>query len=241
MSGRLSLGEPERRSLAAGAAAFGFSLDARKLDLFCRFADLLGLWSARMSLISCRTARELVERHFVDSLAVGPWIRDAATVVDLGSGAGFPGVPLAMVHPEKRLILVEPRRRRANFLRETRRVLGLSNAEIVEARAEEGSRSVDLPLADAVVCRAVWARAGALLVTPAWLRPSGTLICMKGGGARARAESAQTERPAREGSEKFERKKLSQVEEMLLECSVTYRIGAGRRRALDVYRRCPEN
>jgi 16S rRNA (guanine527-N7)-methyltransferase len=233
---RLSLGEPERLLLAAEAVTFGFSLDTAKLDGFCRFADLLGLWSTRMSLISCRTGGEIVGRHFVDSLAVGPWIRDAASVVDLGSGAGFPGIPLAITHPEKQIILVESRRRRANFLREAKRTLGLSNARVVEARAEDGSQTANLPVADAVVCRAVWSGEGVLLVAPLWLRPGGVLICMRARSAHRAAEIAAAGGHAQGDSERVSRVRPSQTNEVFWERSTTYRIGTGRRRTLDIYR-----
>jgi len=241
MQRRLSLGEPERRLLVAEAVAFGFSLEADRLDLFCRFADLLDLWSARMSLISCRTARELVERHFVDSLVLGQWIGDAITIVDLGSGAGFPGIPLAIAYPERRIILVEPRRRRANFLREAKRVLALNNAQIVEARAEDGAESAKLLLADAVVCRAVWVDEGVLPVAPVWLRPSGVLISMKGGRASGATEISAAEGCAQGGSEGLKRGKLPQAGDIRWERSVTYRIGSGRRRTLEIYRRRAAN
>lgn len=240
-SGRFSLGEPERHRLAAGATGFGLLLDVTALDRFSQFADSLGLWSARTSLISCRTASELVERHLLDSLAISPWVRDAATIVDLGSGAGFPGVPLAIAHPDKRLILVEPRRRRANFLREVKRTLDLGNVQIVEARAEEGSRGAQLSLADAVVSRAVWADAGVLRVVSAWLRPSGTLIHMRGTGA---VEGARRIRADASGGHSLKNAKPdeggSHVIDMRLEHSLTYRIEAGQPRALDIYRRSVE-
>ena len=241
VSGRLGLGELERRLLVAGAAAFGLSLDAASLDRFSQFADLLGLWSARMNLISCHTARELVERHLLDSLAVGPWIRDAATIVDLGSGAGFPGVPLAIALVEKRLILVEPRRRRANFLREVKRTLGLVNVQIVETRAEDGIRRAHLPLADAVVCRAVWAEESVLGFTSAWLRPSGTLIRMRGTGAKGSTQSAGVRSSMRRGTEKPTPEERSSAKDMVVERSVTYRIGTGHPRTLDICRRHAED
>ena len=203
----LRLGPADRLCLVTGAADFELVLDAPAVNRFCLFAELLSIWCARMNLVSCTTPRELVERHFVDSLAVSPLLRDVAALVDLGSGAGFPGVPLAIAHPGIWVTLVEPRRRWANFLREAKRTLDLSNAEILEIRAED--RGPLPPSADAVVCRAVWSDDSAFALAPQWLRPSGALIRMRGGLPTEGAPQQSS------GSMRLERRS-------------TYRIGAGR-------------
>lgn len=174
----LRLREPDRAHLKAGAAALGVDIGSKEAADFSRFADLLDLWSPKMNLVSCRSAYELVERHFLDSVAVAPALPDDSPIVDLGSGAGFPGIPLAIVRPAQRFVLVETRRRRVTFLREARRTLGLENIEILEQRAEEPARG-HRHAGAAVVMRAVSADPATADVAREWLLPGGRFFWMR--------------------------------------------------------------
>lgn len=105
------------------------------------YVDLLLRWSPRLDLVSTgdQSQPRLVRRHVDDALRAAPWVRSLRPgdlAVDVGSGAGLPGVPLALAAPHVRWRLVEPRRRRAAFLEEAVRELGL-NAEVVVARVED--------------------------------------------------------------------------------------------------------
>lgn len=217
----LTLGPAERERLIAGAAAVGVRLDAGAVDRFGRYAELLGQWGSKTNLISCRTAAELVDRHFVDSLMLAPLLPEHASVVDLGSGAGFPGVPLAIVRALRCLVLVESRRRRASFLREVRRNLTLDKTLIVEARAEHGPEREGIGLCDAAVCRAVWSDEAVLPIAARWLRPSGRLFWMRASSrvalGRALVESARGE--------------------MVFEHEYVYRLGGKRSGVVAVFRR----
>lgn len=119
------------------------------------YLELLHIWSGRMSLISQADCDHLATRHLLPSLAWLPMVSSLphARILDLGSGAGLPGVPLAISLPHARVYLVESRRRRAHFLREASRRLGLGAVEVVNARAEEWSGpdgGVDLVVSRAV-------------------------------------------------------------------------------------------
>jgi 16S rRNA (guanine527-N7)-methyltransferase len=94
------------------------------------FAAELMRWGARMNLVGS-TERAALERHFADSLAAAEWLPRGAAIVDLGSGAGFPGIPIALARPDLRMTLVEVREKRLAFLRHATRELGLA----VEVRA----------------------------------------------------------------------------------------------------------
>ncbi len=215
-SGSLRLGEAERSQLRLGAAALGVELAASMVSKLGNFADLLDLWGARMNLISCRGAQELVERHLLDSIAVEPLLPDAGTIVDLGSGAGLPGIPLAVLKPERKLILVEVRRRRANFLREVRRTLHLENVEVHERRAEDPPPEARHG-ALAVVSRAVWSDDAILTAAASWLDLEGRLFWM-------RTETF----PEPQNAEPLRRER-----------TVRYRIGEGRERVIEVFRAGP--
>jgi 16S rRNA (guanine527-N7)-methyltransferase len=197
--------------LRVGAAALGVAIDSHAEARFAAYADLLGLWSERVNLVACRSAVELVERHFLDSLAVEPLLPADGVIADLGTGAGFPGVPLAIADSRRAMILVEARRRRASFLREVRRALNLDNVTVLEQRAES------LPTAyehqtGCVVTRAVWSDGRIFAIAASWLRSDGELIW-------TRTDSL----PATVDTSPFRRAR-----------SVAYRIGDGRQRTIEV-------
>jgi 16S rRNA (guanine527-N7)-methyltransferase len=177
----LRLGPAEREALAEGARALGVELEPEVVDRLDRYAALLDRWSTRTNLISCRDGAELVDRHLLDSLALVPLIVAGTDIADLGSGAGLPGIPLAVARPYPRVVLVEARRRRASFLRTVRGELGREGLEVREQRADEEPR----PGGDgfgAVVCRAVWSDETALRVAANWLAAGGRFFWMRHGG-----------------------------------------------------------
>ncbi len=102
------------------------------------YLDLLLKWNARTNLTAIRDPEEIVRRHFGESLFAGQNLGTPApaTLLDLGSGAGFPGLPIALLHPEIHVTLAESQNKKATFLREVVRTLGLPNVEVWAARAE---------------------------------------------------------------------------------------------------------
>lgn len=131
---------------------FGLRLSPRELDLFRRYVDELVSWSPRMNLVSRSDVHRVVDRHLLDSLSPIAFLRRCAGMADFGAGAGFPGIPVAIVVPEMRVHLVEARRKRCTFLRHVARTLGLSNVQIWEQRGEDWTP--DRPL-DAAIGRAL--------------------------------------------------------------------------------------
>jgi 16S rRNA (guanine527-N7)-methyltransferase len=100
------------------------------------YLDLLLKWNARTNLTAIRDPSEIVRRHFGESLFAAQHLGIPATLLDLGSGAGFPGLPIALLHPETEVTLAESQNKKATFLREAVRTLNLPNVEIWAARAE---------------------------------------------------------------------------------------------------------
>jgi 16S rRNA (guanine527-N7)-methyltransferase len=119
---------------------------------FQAYLELLLRWNHRLSLTSIRQPAEIIERHFVEcAFAAGHLAPDTATLLDYGSGAGFPGIPFAICRPEIAVTLAEAHGRKASFLREVVRVLGISG-EVIDGRVEE---IPDKRKFDAVSMRAV--------------------------------------------------------------------------------------
>jgi 16S rRNA (guanine527-N7)-methyltransferase len=100
------------------------------------YLDLLLKWNARTNLTAIREPDMIVRRHFGESLFAGLHVGPCPTLLDLGSGAGFPGLPIAILRPEIAITLAESQNKKATFLREIVRSLGLSNVEVWASRAE---------------------------------------------------------------------------------------------------------
>lgn len=174
----LALGACEILALETGAAKLGVALGTREVRLLEKYVADLDRWNRRVNLVSCRTPGEFVERHLLDSLAAARFVREGAEGADLGSGAGLPGIPLAIV-TGARWTLVEPRERRASFLRSVARSLELDHVVVVGERAEElakrGWRW------DLVTARAVWKPERFLEIATRMLRAGGMAVAFVGG------------------------------------------------------------
>jgi 16S rRNA (guanine527-N7)-methyltransferase len=152
-----------------------------RLPLVERYADLLATDGVLRGLIGPREVPRLWERHLLNSVALVERIPDGAVVADVGSGAGLPGVPLAVARPDLDVLLVEPQLRRTTFLEEVVQTLELERVKVVRARAEEAVRRFQ-PV-DVVVARAV-APLGRLAT---WCLPlvvvGGRMLALKGASA----------------------------------------------------------
>jgi 16S rRNA (guanine527-N7)-methyltransferase len=127
--------------LAETAAAWGFALSQAQLDQFALYAAELRRWNERVNLTAITDPEQIVTRHFLDALACARVWGDApATLVDIGSGAGFPGLVLKLLRPALRVTLVESVGKKAAFLEHMAALLGLEGVQVLAARAEELGR-----------------------------------------------------------------------------------------------------
>jgi 16S rRNA (guanine527-N7)-methyltransferase len=159
-----------------------------RLDLARHYADLLAGPGVERGLIGPREVDRIWDRHILNCAAVAELIEPDARVVDVGSGAGLPGLPLAIARPDLAAVLVEPMLRRTDFLTEAVDALGLA-VTVVRGRAEDRAVRDVAAGADAVVSRAV----ADLVKLTRWslplLRPDGRMLALK--GERAEAEVAE--------------------------------------------------
>ncbi len=173
----VSVVDPDLRApLESGLAALGLTLAPAQVDALLDYVALLARWNAVYNLTAVREPREMVTRHLLDSLGIAPHLAGTA-LADLGSGAGLPGIPLAIAEPARRVFLVESNGKKARFLREVVRRLALGNAHVIEARAE--SAAVPEPV-HAVTARALAALPELAALAARWLAPGGALYAMKG-------------------------------------------------------------
>jgi 16S rRNA (guanine527-N7)-methyltransferase len=139
------------------------------------YLDLLLKWNARTNLTAIRDPQEIVRRHFGESLFAGRHLGAPETLLDLGSGAGFPGLPIALLYPQIRVTLAESQNKKATFLREAVRTLELSNVEVWAARAEALPATRQFRT---VTLRAVDNMEAALLAARALVAPGGQLAIL---------------------------------------------------------------
>ena len=171
--------DPLRPELEAGLRTLGLeaALAAPLLD----YLALLVRWNATYNLTAVRDPREMVGKHLLDSLAMHAFVDGIAeaggALADLGTGAGLPGIPLAIAKPSLRVALVESNGKKVRFLREAVRKLGVRNVEVVESRIE----AFDAPgRFDAITARALATLPLIVELGGHLLRPGGVLLAMKG-------------------------------------------------------------
>lgn len=167
-----------RPSLSDGVAALGLALDEAAIERLLDYLALLVRWNAAYNLTAIRGPAAMVGKHLLDSLAIVPHL-DALPLADLGSGAGLPGIPVAIAQPARPVVLVESNGKKARFLRECVRALPLPNATVAETRAEAGATGVARGSATA---RALATLDTLCRYAEPWVAPDGGLYAMKGPG-----------------------------------------------------------
>jgi 16S rRNA (guanine527-N7)-methyltransferase len=119
-----------RNLLERGTRFLGLTLSPEQIEQFLAYLDLLLKWNRRMNLTALRTPAEIISRHFLDSLLLLPHLPETGRLLDIGSGAGFPGLPLKIARPGLTIDLVEATAKKVSFLKEAVRRLGLSGVEV---------------------------------------------------------------------------------------------------------------
>jgi 16S rRNA (guanine527-N7)-methyltransferase len=152
------------------------------------YARLLAGPGVTRGLIGPREVPRLWERHLLNSAAVAELVPHPCSLVDLGSGAGLPGIVLALLLPDVAVTLLEPMQRRVTFLSECVQALGLANAQVCRGRAEDMAGQLS---ADVVTARAVAPLDRLAGLALGLVRPGGTVLAIKGAGARGEVAAAR--------------------------------------------------
>ena len=179
--------EPLAASIAAGAQALGQALSSAETTQLAALLNELQRWGERVNLTAIRQPQKMVSAHVLDSLAVRPFI-EGQSVIDVGTGAGFPGLPLAIVEPEIDFELLDSNGKKISFVNHIIGQLRLSNAKAVKARAEDYAPGKRF---DTVIARALASTAKLLQLAGHLVREDGVLLALKGKHPAAELEAIE--------------------------------------------------
>jgi 16S rRNA (guanine527-N7)-methyltransferase len=166
----------ERPVLLAGAAELGVCLDDPAAEGLLRLLDELVRWNRAYNLTAITDRAQMLTHHLLDSLSVAPFVQ-GSTLADAGTGAGFPGLPLALLAPQRRCVLIDSNGKKQRFVAHAARTLGLANVEALQARVEEVRPAAPF---DTVVARAFAALPQLLAWVAPLCGPQTRVLAMKG-------------------------------------------------------------
>jgi 16S rRNA (guanine527-N7)-methyltransferase len=163
--------------LAGGLSAMGLALPPDARTRLLDYVHLIAKWNRVHNLTAVREPEQMITLHLLDSLSVLPHLDAAKTVLDVGSGAGLPGIPLAIARPDLRITLLDSSHKKATFLTQARSELGLAGVEVACERVEQWKPAQAF---DAVVSRAFSELADFVSQAQHLVAPGGLMLAMKG-------------------------------------------------------------
>ena len=167
--------------LIEGAKTFSIALDEKAMEAFDLYLKELLKWNQKINLTAIRSEKGIVLKHFLDSLSVRPYLPDHSFILDIGSGAGFPGIPLKIIQPSFEVTLIDSVRKKVDFQRHIIRMLGLRGTEAIHGRVQD--RGILQRLQgrfDIVLSRAFSNLRTFLSLSSPFLKQEGTVVAMKG-------------------------------------------------------------
>lgn len=166
--------------LELGAKELGVSIEEKEAALFLKYLEELKEWNKKINLTAIKDDKDIIIRHFLDSLILAPFLKSCKTLLDIGSGAGFPGIPIKIVMPELKIALLDSNNKKVSFVNHIIRTLGLKDIETVHARAEDEKIINKLGHFDAVASRAFAELKEFLKIAKPHAKENGLILAMKG-------------------------------------------------------------
>lgn len=166
--------------LCEGALRMGVELSPAMAGLFMRYLSELKVWNRKINLTSLREDSDIVIGHFLDSVSAARFVPAGSRLLDIGSGAGFPGIPIKIVSPSVDVTLLESAHKKVTFMREVIRALGLEGVTAVWGRAEDEGNGIERRGFDRVITRAVGPIPNMLRLSEPYLATGGRILLMRG-------------------------------------------------------------
>lgn len=170
-----------RERLTSGCTALGLNLPPPSIERLLDYIALLDKWNQAYNLTAVRDPGEMVTRHLLDSLAVAPHLT-GQRIIDVGTGAGLPGIPLAILFPERQFVLLDSNGKKTRFLVQAKASLGLDNVTVIHSRVEEYRPEEPF---DTVIARAFAALTDILSLCRHLVAKEGAVLAMKGDASEA--------------------------------------------------------
>lgn len=162
--------------LIEGLVSLGFAEDAVRLEKLIAFIELIAKWNKAYNLTAIRDKSEMASLHILDSLAISPYLR-GQRLIDIGTGAGLPAIPLAIFHPEMQFVLLDSNSKKTRFVQQAILELKLTNVSVVHGRVEDYKPEAGF---DTVTCRAFASMDDIMRLTAHLFSENGLLLAMKG-------------------------------------------------------------
>jgi 16S rRNA (guanine527-N7)-methyltransferase len=180
----------DQQLLKDGAAELGLALDEAELLAFSRFAEELAKWNRKINLTAITAEEDVAVKHFLDSLTVAAHVPLAGKLLDIGSGAGFPGIPLQIIKPDLRIVSVDAVEKKILFQRHAARLLGLENFTALHVRGESLQTSYGAYF-DIIISRAFTDLMSFVAMVLPLLADGGRIVAMKGSEGKSESELAE--------------------------------------------------
>ncbi len=161
--------------------AMGFKISPEQAEQMAIHAEQLALWNKKINLTAITDPCQMAEKHFIDSMAVVPFIKPGAGLIDMGSGGGFPGIIIKIMRPDVKILLLDSVRKKISFLKHVIRLLELEGIDAVQGRAEDLGRDETYAARfDGVVSRAFADLSKFIDLALPFVKADGILYAMKG-------------------------------------------------------------
>lgn len=162
-----------------------------KKDLFNKYLNLLLKWNKTYNLTALKTSEEIREKHFDDSLSIIKYLPDIGTILDIGTGAGFPGIPIKIAKPELEITLLESIQKKCNFCQTVIRELGLQKIKIICGRAEDRKVQTKIGKFNFIISRATFSLKELIEMSLPYFNNDSKLISIKGLDVKKEIEEAK--------------------------------------------------
>ena len=179
-----------KKIIQDGAVKFNIPINQNQLDLFAVYAYELEKWNKKINITAIKDPVEIAVKHFLDSISAVPFIPKKMKLIDIGSGGGFPGIPLKIMLPSLSITLVDAALKRVNFLKHIIRILNLKDIQAVHSRVEQlGIDDKYFFQFDIAICRAFTNMERYISMALPLLKNGGLIIAMKGSEGKHELDS----------------------------------------------------
>ena len=169
------------RLLTEYSNTIDIKISKKEIDLLYRYMNLLLDWNNKINLTAITKEEDIILKHFIDSISINEYLKEKNKIMDIGTGAGFPGIPLKIINPNMEFILVDSLNKRINFLEEVAKELCLEKIQLIHSRVEDLAKNMNYrEKADVIVSRAVANLRVLVEYMLPFVKKEGICICMKG-------------------------------------------------------------